>query len=110
MSLTIVEQATGDATNVRTLRELASSGMKVVLLKVTFDNSYPTGGEVLGLANYGLTPANVAFFSSESTSSRICTYDRANDKLLLYTALATEAANASNQSTITVYVAFWGLN
>jgi len=109
MTITITELATGDATNVRTIRELASSGLRIVFLKVTFDNSYPTGGESLGLANYGLTPANVAFFGCEQVSNRICTYDRTNDKLLLYTALSTEAANASNQSSITVYVSFWGL-
>lgn len=108
MGLTIVENETGDATGDRSLRKHVASGLKTVYLKITFDNSYPTGGETLGLATYGLTPASVSFVGFEPTSNRIATYDRTNDKVLLYTALGTEAANASDQSTIVVYAKFVG--
>ncbi len=78
---------------------------------VTFDNSYPTGGETFDLTTAsggeGVFKEVVQVVPSP-LSNRIVTYDRTNKKLLLHTALGTEAANASDQSSITVRVVAFG--
>ena len=84
------------------LHVMGSTRRKVVSGLLTFDSSYPTGGEdVSEIASFfrgGVADAIVF----EQLSNRIVTYDKSAKKALLYTALSTEAANASNQSTIAV--------
>jgi len=106
MGLTIVEYEApvGD----RSLRSHLGSGLKMVFLKITFDTSYPTGGEVLGLASYGLTPANVSRVAFEPDSTYIFTYDRANDKVLVYSALGTEVVDTTDISTVVAYMKITG--
>jgi len=69
---------------------------------VLFDSSYPTGGEAVAASDFGLSSVDTLFVYPHA--SRIGVYDHTNQKILLYTALGTEATNASDQSTITVYV------
>jgi hypothetical protein len=60
----------------------------VHLFQVTFDGSYPTGGEVLGLSAAGVADKSNAryFFSQRAplTGGYQFVYDRANDKLLVF--------------------------
>ena len=77
-----------------------SRKQKVITGTFTFDNSYPTGGEscVEITDQFRGGAADVILFGQQS--NRIVVYDKTNKKVLLYTALGTEAANASDQSSI----------
>lgn len=77
---------------------------EAVVADVTFDSSYPTGGEPLTAADLGMLNIEYLEATQKGVASRLAEYDYANAKLLLFTALSTEAANASNQSTIVVRV------
>lgn len=86
------------------------SGWKVV--RVTFDNSYPTGGEAITAADVGfdtldyLIPFRQAPDGGAQTVGILPTWDSTNGKLKLSvigaTGLVTEAANTSDQSTVIV--------
>jgi hypothetical protein len=81
---------------------------RVVTLDVTFDNSYPTGGEVINPSDVGMTRFDYVHPQQPKAATRIVTWDYANSKALLYTALSTEAANASDQSAIVATFMFIG--
>lgn len=80
----------------------------IVVADVTFDNSYPTGGLSLTASDLGLQglaatkPLDYVRAEQKGVASRICQYDPATAKLKLFTALGTEAANLSDQSSIVV--------
>lgn len=64
-------------------------GMKRVhLFQITFDSSYPTGGEVLGLSALGVANRlNARYFVSQRAPLNLgyhFAYDRANDKLVVF--------------------------
>lgn len=75
---------------------------KAVVVDITFDNSYPTGGEAFAAADVQLSSIDYVNVDQKGAASRIVNYDYTNSKLMLFTALSTEAANASDQSTIVV--------
>lgn len=76
---------------------------------VTFDNSYPTGGESYTPQLFGLTRiTKVDVAALNVAGNRLVVNDRTNSKLLLFTALGTQATNASDQSTIVVEVEVTG--
>ena len=77
---------------------------RFVVANVTFDSSYPTGGEAITPATFGLSSVDTVLCYPHQLATRIASYDHTNSKILLYTALSTEAANASDQSTITIQV------
>jgi hypothetical protein len=84
---------------------------KVVYATVTFDNSYPTGGEELTVAMFGGVLQAIEWVSvpgANTAGNRLVVWDRANSKILLYTALGTQATNASDQSAIVVEVVVAG--
>jgi len=68
-------------------------------ISVDFDSSYPTGGESIS------TPWNkfksVVFVNVEPRGNRVFEVDYTAKKVKLFTALGTEAANESDQSSIT---------
>lgn len=97
--------ATGRGGHVR-VRAAADKPLKLVTGTMVFDTSYPTGGELFTDVSSMFTAMLGVVF--EQHISRIVTYDYTNNKVLLQTALGTEAANASNQSTITVRFLAWG--
>lgn len=75
---------------------------------VTFDSSYPTGGEAFTAANFGLN--NVVYGTADvksvgGTVNVANVYvDRANLKLKVYDETPAEAANTSDLSTLVVQV------
>lgn len=105
---------------------------RIVIADVTFDNSYPTGGEVVDLAALGLIEVN--FAQTSNKAGYIVEYDYANKKLIArlpaaahthtentdaeYTqnattaastaAVAGEVSNGTNLSTLTVRVMLIG--
>lgn len=71
---------------------------------VTFDSSYPTGGEVLGLATK-LPGHDVLFVQADPVLPYSFAYDYANDKLVVNkedgtSGVTAEAANASDLSAV----------
>lgn len=95
------------ATNIKMF---VTGDRKTVVADVLFDNSYPTGGEPLTGAMLGLDyevstviPGMVTTAAS-ATPLKTVIYDHVNSKLLLYPTAATEATNATDQSTVRVRV------
>ena len=81
-----------------------------VALKITFDSSYPTGGEPLDLTTY---VENIETVGIEVSGGYVFQYDRTNKKVLAYEAGADSAAldevtNATNLSTVITYVSVTG--
>lgn len=72
---------------------------RIHLFQVTFDSSYPTGGEVLGLKAAGVpNPSAARFFMSQRAPLTVgyhFAYDRANDKLVVFWADGTAVAAAA---------------
>lgn len=83
-----------------------------VIADVTFDNSYPTGGEAFTPNDVDKSAASTSSFwflaphmnDATIADNRIVDYDYTNKKLVLKTAGATEATNASDQSAVTIRV------
>lgn len=81
-----------------------------VALKITFDDSYPTGGEALDLTAY---VSNIETVGIEVSGGYVFQYDRSNKKVLAYEAGADgaaldEVANATNLSSTVTYVTVTG--
>lgn len=81
-----------------------------VALKITFDSSYPTGGEALDLTEY---VSNIDTANIEVSGGYVFAYDRTNKKVLAYEAGADgtaldEVANATNLSSVVTYVSVTG--
>ena len=89
-----------------------SGGSKPVLTRyytVQFDSVYPTGGESIA-ATIGADFNSIHFIDVQGPASRLYSvdYTAGAQKILLYTALSTEVANGSDQSSITVRLAVDG--
>lgn len=90
-----------------------SGDQKVVYTTVAFDNSYPTGGEIVDVSMFGgvlRTIEDAILINPISLAvARFVAWNRTTKALRLYTALGTEAVNASDQSTVNdVRVVFIG--
>lgn len=66
---------------------------------VTFDNSYPTGGEAITPAQFGLSVINHVNVRAKG-GTEVVVWDHVNSKLQIFTADGVEALNASDQSAI----------
>ena len=74
---------------------------KVISGVVALDSSYPTGGEDISeIFNQFKNCKRVIVDALGTAGSRLFAVDFANKKLKVFTALSTEAANASDQSAI----------
>jgi hypothetical protein len=76
---------------------------------VTLDASYPTGGEDVAAPLFNLSQINEVVIHSTSVATKRAVWDRATSKIKLFvedavTGIEAEAANASNQSAVTVQV------
>lgn len=76
--------------------------------KVTFDSSYPTGGEAIAAANFGFNLSINHVTVTANRGSETAQWDGTNSKLLVHTADGVEATNASDQSAVTVTVEAFG--
>ncbi len=78
--------------------------------KVTFDSSYPTGGEAIVAADLGLTTLREVISVltlAPLFSEKIVTWDRANSKLTIGVegaAIFVQAGSASDQSSVIALV------
>jgi len=83
--------------------------LKMWIGTVTFDNSYPTGGEAIAKSDVGFDVSVDAVIPMGSPNgNRLFQWDPVNKKMKLFTALGTEAANASDQSTIVLPIVVLG--
>jgi hypothetical protein len=79
---------------------------RVTMAKVTFDNSYPTGGEPITPADFDLSIINHVLVNAATGGARLFDWLRsgATDTLRVFTALGTQATNGSDQSAQSVNV------
>lgn len=80
---------------------------KYVILNVTADNSYPTGGYAITPSRYGLTKLDMVFIDGGNGYG--VQYDYTNNKIMFYTTAGTETTNATNLSAITFNVMLIGI-
>jgi hypothetical protein len=86
-----------------------TANKRVVVADVTLDNSYPTGGEAISPSDVGLQAFEAVLIPSiNNAGTRFLVWDQANSKVKVLTALSTEAANASDQSTTVFRATFIG--
>jgi hypothetical protein len=72
---------------------------RVFVGTVTGDTSYPTGGYDIASLWTGFKTVDFASSGLTDDGTKLYRIDKTNRKLLIYTALGTEATAASNQST-----------
>lgn len=76
---------------------------KVAIAKITFDSSYPTGGEALNPSDLGLAFVDALF--TDGAMGYGVKYDIANKKLMAYGSTAgTQVTDTTNLSALVVYV------
>ena len=69
-----------------------------LVVDITFDASYPTGGEPVDAGVFGLTTVEEVDAATDGT--RLFVHDTANQKLMVFTGLGTQAANATDLSAV----------
>lgn len=80
---------------------------RIHIYDVTFDSSYPTGGEAVAASDFGMTSGSInavtpVFSGATAANGRIVAWNPSTGKLTVWTAPGTEAGNASDQSAVTV--------
>jgi len=70
-------------------------GMRRGLVKITFDNSYPTGGWAFGPTDVGLTKFNLVDLPSVTDTGYLMAYDYTNGKIKIFA--ETGAAGALSE-------------
>lgn len=89
------------------LNERLNRGNLFHIYNVTFDNSYPAGGEAVTAANFGMTNIRWIIVNAETNVlAKWCDWDRTNSKLRLR---SHTAELSGDQSGVTVQVAVIGL-
>lgn len=93
-----------------------SGNQRFVDFTVTYDNSYPTGGEAVPagtwvtLLGLGGAATGVQFFQCQTTAAGLYTaLDVSNDKFVLFDA-DSEVADTSDQSTSVTTCRVWYAN
>lgn len=103
MALTIAKYTTPDP-----LLRLGRGDVVLWVGKITFDNSYPTGGEAVAASDFDLD--SIIFLAPAGLSNvatKLVLADQANSKLLIYvedaiSGIQAQASNASDQSAVSV--------
>ena len=95
---TLTNLATGASK--RPVYGVGAKPKKIGVYTLAFDLSYPTGGE--SIADVFNDFESVDHISISGSAARIWEVDYSTEKVLCYTAVGTEATNASNQSAYTV--------
>ena len=89
-----------------------SGNIKYVIKDITFDDSYPTGGEGLSATQLGLEEVYIVLISQKS-DGYVVQYDYTNEKLEIYEAGADGAAldelgNTADASGIAIRLIAYG--
>ena len=77
----------------------SENGKTLVVGTVLFDNSYPTGGEAITAANFGLSRIDAVVVGSNSGAGVDAVWDAANSKLKLFDEDGTSGISAEFAST-----------
>jgi hypothetical protein len=81
---------------------------KHVVADVTFDSSYPTGGEALTAANLGMTKIDYAECNVKAVGGTVNVanvyYDRANSKIQVFDETPAEVTDTATLATLVVQV------
>lgn len=84
-----------------------SSHLLIRVIDVTFDSSYPTGGEALDFTTLGFDTVLAVIPAGKTTGGYEFAYDYGNSKIIAYWvdttvdgAAMAEVANATNLSTV----------
>lgn len=77
---------------------------RMTVTSVTFDDSYPTGGEALTAADLGLNVIDQAIVYATSGYAA----EWAGDLLVVYASAGTEVTDATDLQTLTVQVLAFG--
>ena len=85
----------------------------LVVGTVTFDNSYPTGGEAIAAADFGLQRIDSVIVGSNDEAGVSARWDQANSKLKLFdeentSGIEAEFANAGDASANVVTLLVFG--
>lgn len=97
-------------TNARKFNPSIVASERATVTEVTFDSSYPTGGEPLTAADLGLTKVDFAIATLKTAGTGSVTqvwYDIANSKLMAFAA-AAQIANTTDLSAVTAQVVAFG--
>lgn len=89
-----------------TKRKVASficGDRRTVMIDVTFDNGYRTGGLALTARDFGLTYGLTSIHAAAPTTGQVCPYDYANSKLMAFRGGA-EVADGTDLSTVVTRV------
>lgn len=106
---TFVQPLAGDHTNVA----------KIVVVDITFDSSYPTGGEAFDIQTLGLSEAWYVSVDqiAPDTTSLVVRWDYATAKFIAFWvdttvdgAAMAEVVNTTDLSAVTVRAFFYGLS
>jgi hypothetical protein len=87
---------------------------KVLRGTFTFDSSYPTGGEAVTAATFGLSSLTwLAIDNISDVATKHVRWDRANSKLMVFiedgtTGISAQAGNGTDQSAIDVNLMAFG--
>ena len=87
--------------------------MKYVIKTITFDSSYPTGGESISATDVGLESIALVMFSADKNGF-VFQFDYTDSKIVIYSAGADaedgldELANTTNASAVVVRAIFYG--
>lgn len=75
---------------------------KIVHATIVFDASYPTGGEAVAASDFPSLQIldELVVASSSPAGTEVVVWDRANQKLAVFTADGTEQANASDATGV----------
>jgi hypothetical protein len=103
MALTVTETA-----SVTSAVRPGDKKTAMVFARVTFDSSYPTGGEALASSDFSSVGSIAAVIVSTTNVAGVdAVWDSANSKILLYdedntSGIAAQAANTSDHSATVV--------
>lgn len=102
------------AVTVSTLHTDRLNKTRIKAVEITFDSSYPTGGEPITAAMFGFTRIISVFAIQCDDAGYDPVWDRTNSKILLYdedntSGIAADAANTSDQSGRVVTAVVWGI-
>lgn len=88
--------------------------LRHVIADVTFDSSYPTGGEQVRMEEELGCPSGATHVSSfavlhdgMAAGFLAAEYDDANEKIILYDEAGAQVSNATDASTVTVHLQLW---
>lgn len=109
MALTVTtDYLKGGKGEMKCLGAMAAERLFFAVIPVTFDSSYPTGGEAIDLSGY-FRDVLAMWPTSQNNQTWYVTYDETNGKLIAYVrATDAEVANTTDLSTLTVYLLVLG--